>query len=661
MTPEIGNFALALALVVALLQAVLPLWGAARGNARLMAFADAAAQAQLVLSATAFFALMHAQLVSDFSVRNVAENSHTLKPLLYKITGVWGSHEGSMLLWVLILAVFGAALATFGRGADDGLRARTLSVQAMVSTAFLAFILFAANPFQRVFPPPLEGNDLNPILQDPGLAFHPPLLYLGYVGFSLVFAFAAGGLISGRIDEAWARAVRPWTLAAWCALTLGIALGSWWAYYELGWGGFWFWDPVENASLMPWLAGTALVHSVTVLEKRGALAGWTVLLAILTFALSLIGTFLVRSGVLTSVHTFATDPTRGLFILAIIALALGGAFGLFALRAPKLAPGRGFTPMSREGLLLINNLLLATLMVTVFVGTLYPLALEAVTGEKISVGAPYFTVFFLPLAALLLVLVPIGAGAPWKRAEMGAVLVSLGPALAAALACVALAAVLGPARTAFAFLGFGLAGWLLGASVLEIWRRARGFSGGARAGFARLGAVPLATYGMVVAHAGLGIVALGITGVGTGRLEAIASLAPGEAVALGGASLTLERVITIEGPNYQAERGVVTLKRAGAASETLFPERRLYPSQKRVTTEAAIRTSLLGDIYVVLGEAQKGTPQRYAMRAYLNPFAPWIWLGAGVMALGGAFSLVARFARVRRGRAVVADTQASHV
>ena len=662
MTPELGQFALALALVVALLQAVVPLLGAHRDDARLMAFGDAAAQAQLALIGTAFLTLMRAHVVSDFSVENVVENSHTLKPLLYKITGVWGSHEGSMLLWVLILALFGGALGTVAKGTDPMLRARTLAVQAQISTAFLAFILFAANPFTRIFPPPLEGNDLNPILQDPGLAFHPPLLYLGYVGFSLVFAFAAAGLLAGRIDEAWARAVRPWALAAWSALTLGIALGSWWAYYELGWGGFWFWDPVENASLMPWLAGTALVHSIAVLAKRGALAVWTALLAIFAFALSLIGTFLVRSGVLTSVHAFASDPTRGLFILGIIALALLGAFTLFALRARSLPPGRGFEPVSREGFLLFNNLLLAAITATVFVGTLYPLGLEAFTGDKISVGAPYFTRTFLPIAVLLLVLVPLGAAASWKRSDARDILVSLGPAIGLALAGAALLAAFGPAHTAAAIAGFAMGGWLIGASALELWRRARGFSGGMGASLGRLGAVPLATYGMLIAHAGLGVVALGITGVGTGRLEAIDALAPRGTLALGGATLTLEDVVSVNGPNYQATRGIVMLARPGEAPQTLHPERRFFPSQKRMTTEAAIRTGPGGDTYVVLGEAQAGKagePVRYALRAYRNPLAPWIWLGAAIMTLGGLLSLAERFAAVRRARSATAEPLAA--
>src|SRR6186997_2121068 len=418
MIPELGHFALILALAVALVQGTLPLVGAARGDARLMALGSTAALTQALLVVVAFAALTQAYVTSDFSVANVVANSHSAKPLLYKISGVWGNHEGSLLLWALILALFGAAVAVFGANLPESLRARVLAVQALIGVGFLAFLLFTSNPFERVTDAPLDGNGLNPLLQDPGLAFHPPLLYLGYVGFSVTYAFAIAALLEGRVDVAWARWVRPWTLAAWCFLTCGIALGSWWAYYILGWGGFWFWDPVENASLMPWLAGTALLHSAIVVEKRDALKSWTVLLAVLAFSLSLLGTFLVRSGVLTSVHAFAQDPARGSFILAFLLLVTGGGLALFAWRAPAMQGGGMFAPISREGALVFNNLFLTSACATVFIGTLYPLALEALTGEKISVGAPFFNATFAPLAIPLLVAVPFGPLLSWKRGDL---------------------------------------------------------------------------------------------------------------------------------------------------------------------------------------------------------------------------------------------------
>ncbi|HEY0438108.1 MAG TPA: heme lyase CcmF/NrfE family subunit, partial [Phenylobacterium sp.] len=418
MIPEIGLYALVLALVLATIQACIPLIGAARGDTRLMGVGRQAALGQFVFIATAFFVLMHAYVVSDFTVLNVAQNSHTAKPMLYKVAGVWGNHEGSLVLWVLILALFGAGVALFGRNLPDTLRARVLSVQAMIGIGFLLFILLVSNPFLRVLPPPENGQGLNPLLQDPGLAFHPPFLYLGYVGFSTTFSFAVAALIEGRVDPAWARWVRPWALAAWCALTVGIAMGSLWAYYELGWGGFWFWDPVENASFMPWLAGTALLHSAIVTEKRDALKSWTVLLAILTFSLSLLGTFLVRSGVLTSVHAFAVDPARGVFVLGLLIVAVGGSLTLYAVRAPSLKGGGLFAPISRETGLVLNNWLLATAAATVLIGTLYPLLLDAVSGQKISVGPPFFNLTFVPLMAPLVLAMAIGPMLAWKRADL---------------------------------------------------------------------------------------------------------------------------------------------------------------------------------------------------------------------------------------------------
>ena len=473
MIPELGHFALILALVVAVVQGTVPLVGAARGDVRLMAMGRTAALTQAFLVILAFGALTQAYVTSDFSVANVVANSHSAKPLLYKISGVWGNHEGSMLLWVLILAVFGAAVALFGGNLPDTLRSRVLAIQALVGVGFLAFILFTSNPFARLFPAPPDGNGLNPLLQDPGLAFHPPLLYLGYVGFSVTYAFAIAALLEGRVDAAWARWVRPWTLAAWCFLTLGIALGSWWAYYILGWGGFWFWDPVENASLMPWLAGTALLHSAIVVEKRDALKSWTVLLAILAFSLSLLGTFLVRSGVLTSVHAFAQDPARGMFILAFLVLVIGGALGLYAWRAPTLQPGGLFQPASREGALIVNNLLLCTLCATVLLGTLYPLFLDLVNGAKVSVGPPFFNTTFVPISFALFAAMCVGPFLGWKRAELWPALVRLRAAFAVAVIGMILAATVIDRHATLAAIAFGFGVWLILGSILEFADRTR--------------------------------------------------------------------------------------------------------------------------------------------------------------------------------------------
>ena len=665
MTPEIGHFVLALALAVALLQSAVPLLGAARGNARMMQFATGAAQMQALLVALAFAILVHGYVVSDFSMLNVAQNSHTAKPLLYKITGVWGNHDGSMLLWTLILALFGFFVATGPRTSPTVLKARTLAVQGLVCAAFLAFMLFAANPFARLDPAPIQGNDLNPVLQDPGLAFHPPILYLGYVGFSIVFSFAAAALIEGRLDETFARIVRPWVLMAWSALTLGIALGSWWAYYELGWGGFWFWDPVENASLMPWLAGTALLHSINVLEKRGGLSGWTAFLAILAFSLSLLGTFLVRSGVLMSVHAFASDPARGLAILAILALAVGGAFSLFLWRAPTMQRGRAIGFISREGFLLINNLLVCSAAVAVIFGTLYPLVFTALTNGRLSVGPPYFALTVVPIAAVTALLIPVGSHAAWKSANLRDIIRKLTIPGVAAVAVALIAFFAAPGHKVLGSLWLGASTWLIAGSVAEIVKRARG--GMARNALSRLAHVPLATYGMLIAHAGLGIAIAGMTGVSTWQVEALAALRAGEHVPLGRLELRLDDVTRVRGPNYFADRGTLTVTRNGETVAVMTPERRFYPSQRTSTTEAAIRTTLAYDLYVVIGEAQnqgaaQGSAQGmaqagadarttpYAIRAYINPLAPWIWLGAAITALGGVLSLVSRLRAATRAK-----------
>ncbi|MEQ8347408.1 MAG: heme lyase CcmF/NrfE family subunit [Sneathiellaceae bacterium] len=655
MTVEIGHFALALALAVALVQGVLPLAGAARGHAGLMRLGSHAACVQAALCLLAFALLVQAYLVSDFSVANVAANSHSAKPLLYKISGAWGNHEGSLLLWVLILALFGAAVALFGGNLPAPLRARVLAVQAWLGIGFLAFILFTSNPFLRIYPPPLDGQGLNPLLQDPGLAFHPPFLYLGYVGFSVAFAFAVAALIEGRVDAAWARWVRPWALAAWTFLTLGIALGSWWAYYELGWGGWWFWDPVENASFMPWLAGTALVHSAVVVEKRDALKAWTVLLAILTFSLSLLGTFIVRSGVLNSVHAFATDPERGVFILGFLVLVVGGSLALFALRAPALRGGGSFRPVSREGALVLNNLLLATAAATVLVGTLYPLFLDAVSGEKVTVGPPYFHATFVPLMIPLVAAMAVGPMMAWKRGDLAGAFGRLYLAMAAAAAAALLAIALADADAALAALGLGLAAWLAVGTLTEWAGRVRLFRAAPAETWRRMGHLPRAGWGMTVAHLGMAMLIAGITVSSTWSTETQGLLGPGESLAAGPVSYRLDRVGEIQGPNYTALSARMTAQWDDGSSVELAPEQRRYTDPPMETTEAAIRSALSADLYAVVGRPPEAGAERFAVRVYHKPMVSWIWLGALVMALGGGISLSDRRHRVgapaqRRGR-----------
>jgi cytochrome c-type biogenesis protein CcmF len=640
---EIGHFALVLALLVALLQSTLPLYGAARGDTALTATARPAALASFALVLIAFLALVNAFVTSDFSVYVVASDSHSTMPLLYKIAGVWGNHEGSMVLWVLILTLFGAGLALFGDNLPRDFQARVLAVQGMIALGFLAFILLTSDPFTRLLPPPEDGNGLNPLLQDPGLAAHPPCLYLGYVGFSMAFSFAIAALIEGRVDAAWARWVRPWTLAAWCALTLGIAMGSWWAYYTLGWGGFWFWDPVENASFMPWLAGTALLHSAIVVEKRGALKSWTVLLAILTFSLSLIGTFLVRSGVLTSVHAFASDPRRGIFILLLLVVAIGGSLTLYALRAPKPEASGPFAPVSREGALLLNNLLLASACATVFVGTLYPLFLDALGGPKISVGAPFFNASFVPLMVPLLIAVVIGPFLAWKRADLAGALQRLTLAAVAAGFVWLLTRILhgGPVGAPF---GLALAAWLVVGALVELGERLMLFRAPAIESWRRARHLPRAAYGMTLAHAGLGLVLAGIVATSLWKSEHILVMRPGEQVALADYTVRLESVAPYKGPNYDADRATFLLARGGQEIARLHPEKRRFPVAQSETTETAIRTNGVGDVYAVLGDPDgKGG---WTVRLYYNPLAPWIWGGAVAMVLGGLVSLTDRRYRI---------------
>ncbi len=644
MIAEIGQFALILALLLALVQGTLPLWGAARNDPAMMAVARPAAAGQLLLAAAAFLCLMRLFVVSDFSVALVAAHSHTLKPLLYKITGLWANHEGSMLLWVLMLSLFGALVALFGANLPVRLRARVLGVQGAVAAGFLAFVVFASNPFLRLEPAPLEGQGLNPLLQDPGLAFHPPFLYLGYVGFSIAFSFAVAALIEGRVDPAWARWVRPWTLLAWCGLTIGIALGSWWAYYELGWGGWWFWDPVENASFIPWLVGTALLHSAIVVEKRSALKGWTVLLAILTFGTALLGTFLVRSGVLTSVHSFAADPARGVFVLALLFAVVGGGLALYAARAPALGGGGLFAPVSREGAMLLNNLLLTTGAAVVALGTLYPLVLDALGGGKVSVGPPFFEATFVPIAAPLLIACAAGALLPWKRGDLKGVLGRLRAALLIAGATAATAAWRAGVDDLPAAFGLALAAWLIVGALVGLAERAgllrRGPSGAAR----RAAGLPRAAWGMTLAHAGLGVAVAGIVASSAWQSERILAMRPGETVEIAGYRVAFEGAGATAGPNYSAVTGRFRLLDGGREIARLRPETRNYPAERGQTTEAAIHTSWLADVYVVLGA--RLPDGGWTVRLYHNPLVPWIWIGAAVMALGGLVSLSDRRLRV---------------
>jgi cytochrome c-type biogenesis protein CcmF len=655
MIVELGHFALVLALVVAMAQTVLPLWGAQTNDPRLMSLARPAAFAQLLCILIAFAALLQAYITCDFSVAAVAHNSNAQQPLIYRMAGLWGNHEGSLLLWVTILAIYGAAVAAFGDNLPARLQARVLAIQALIALGFLAFMLFTSNPFLRLDPAPAMGAELNPILQDPGLAFHPPTLYLGYVGLSMAFSFAVAALIEGKVDAAWARWVRPWTLAAWTCLTAGIGGGSWWAYHTLGWGGWWFWDPVENASFMPWLVATALLHSAIVVEKRDALKGWTILLAIFAFAFSLIGTFLVRSGVITSVHSFASDPGRGVFILALLVFYVGGALALYAWRAPSLKPGGLFAPISREGALLINNLLLVTAAATVFLGTLYPLFLDVMGGGSVSVGAPYYYATFVPIAVPLLALSAIGPFLSWKRADLPGALMRLKFAFAAAIIFAALGWWWHQGGPLLAPLGAALAGWMFVAAIGEFIDRVRLFSAGAAG---RLGRLPRAAWGMTLAHAGLAIAVLGMTASGAWKQEDIRVLKPGESATIAGYSYRLDSVGPAVGPNYSVTRAQFTFSRDGDTVALLYPEKRFYPDADTTTTQAAIHARNFSDLYAVIGEPDsKGG---WTVRVYYEPLVPLIWGGFLVMMLGGLVSLSDRRYRIGaplRARAIEAPAQ----
>ncbi len=644
MIVELGHFALILALAVALVQGIVPMVGAHRRDPALMEVARTAALAQFMLIALSFGSLMYAHATSDFSVANVVANSHSSKPMLYKLAGTWGNHEGSMLLWVLILTIFGAAVAAFGVNLPQALRARVLAVQSWIAIAFYLFIILTSNPFARMIPAPLDGAGLNPLLQDPGLAFHPPFLYLGYVGFSMAFSFAIAALIEGRVDAAWARWVRPWTLAAWMFLTVGITLGSWWAYYELGWGGWWFWDPVENASLMPWLAGTALLHSASVVEKRDALKGWTIFLAIVTFGLSLLGTFLVRSGVLTSVHAFAVDPARGVFILGLLVVIIGGSLALFAWRGPSLRGGGLFQPVSREGALLLNNLLLATAAASVLLGTLYPLMLEAVCGDKVSVGPPFFNSVFIPLMAPLVAAMAVGPLLAWKRADLAAALSRLWLAALCTLAAILTVWLVHGLRDLVGIVGMAMAAWLFTGTLSELAARARLFTVPLGESARRLANLPRATWGMSLAHAGLAVAIAGMTGAGVWKQESVQLMTPGQTLSFASYEITLDAVRPVAGPNYEATRAAFTLGRDGRKLATMAPEKRFYPVEGRQTTEAAIRTTVSGDVYLVIGDRQGDGG--YVTRFYFNPLVAWIWAGAALMVAGGLLSLSDRRHRV---------------
>ena len=644
MVPEIGQFALILALLLALTQGVLPIVGAARGIPVWMALARPAAQGQFTFVAIAFGCLAYSFVNNDFSVLNVATNSNSQLPLQYRVAATWGSHEGSLLLWVLMLNVWTVAVTAFSRHLPDQMVARVLGVMGLVSVGFLLFMLLTSNPFERLFPAAADGRDLNPLLQDPGMVIHPPMLYMGYVGFSVAFAFAIAALLGGRLDATWARWSRPWTTLAWCFLTIGIMLGSWWAYYELGWGGWWFWDPVENASFMPWLVGTALVHSLAVTEKRGGFKSWTVLLAISAFSLSLLGTFLVRSGVLTSVHAFATDPKRGIFILAFLAIVIGGSLILFAWRAPKVGLGGAFALVSRESMLLANNALLIVAAGSVLLGTLYPLFLDALGLGKISVGPPYFDSVFVPLMTPAIFLMGIGPLARWKEASLPDLATRLKWAFAVSIATALVLPFALGAWTPMISFGLALALWVVTSTAINLQTRLASLTGRLRT---RLASQPRAYYGMLLAHCGVAVFIIGVTLVKGYESERDVRMAIGDTIAVGGYAFRFDGVENVSGPNYRAARGKVAVSRDGKELIVMRPEKRIYNAQQMPMTEAAISTGLFGDIYVSLGEPV--SDGAWSVRIYRKPFVTWIWGGCIIMALGGFLALTdRRYRRVAR-------------
>ena len=639
MIPEIGQFSLILALTLALALGTLPLIGAARGVHEWMALARPAAQGQFVFVAIAFGCLAYSFATSDFSVLNVVSNSNSRLPLHYRIAATWGSHEGSLLLWMLMLSAWAVAVSVFSRRLPEEMVARVLGVMGLISVGFLLFMLLTSNPFERLVPAAPDGRDLNPLLQDPGMVIHPPMLYMGYVGFSVAFAFAIAALLGGKLDATWARWSRPWTTLAWCFLTCGIALGSWWAYYELGWGGWWFWDPVENASFMPWLVGTALIHSLAVTEKRGAFRSWTVLLAILAFSLSLLGTFLVRSGVLTSVHAFATDPRRGIFILGFLALVIGGSLALFAWRAPRVGLGGAFEVVSRESMLLANNVLLVVAAGAVLLGTLYPLVLDALNLGKISVGPPYFEAVFVPVLAPAIFLMGIGPLARWKEASLPELAVRLRWALAVSVVSALIVPAVMGRWSPLVSGGLLLAFWVGATALLNLGSRL-GTAGAtdARPVMARLRAQSRSYYGMIAAHCGVAVFIVGVTLVKGYEVERDLRMSPGDTATVGGYVFRFDGSREVTGPNYRAARGTVVVTReSGSEVALLHPEKRIYLVQQNAMTEAAIATGPLRDLYVSLGEPVDGGA--WSVRIYYKPFVVWIWAGCAIMALGGLLAL----------------------
>ncbi len=653
MTAEVGFFALILAFSVSLAQSFLPLIGAKRQDTGLMTLADYGAITAFLCVAAAFALLTFAFVSSDFSLALVATHSQLAKPLVYKFTGVWANHEGSMLLWVLVLVIFSALIAAFGSGLPRTLKARVLSVQGMIASAFLAFIIFTSNPFARLAFAPADGNGMNPLLQDPGLAVHPPCLYLGYVGFSVTFSFAVAALIEGKVDAAWARWVRPWVLAAWCFLTMGITLGSFWAYYILGWGGWWFWDPVENVSLMPWLAGTALLHSAIVVERRHALVAWTILLAILTFSLSLIGTFVVRSGVLTSVHAFAQDPERGVFILAILLVATGGALVLYALRIPTVKSGSPFSLVSRESGLSINNVLLISATATVFIGTFYPLVIDAIGNDKISVGPPFYNRTFVPIFIPLLLAMVIGPMLKWKRDTLIRALRKLRIPLLTAVSVFLIMSIIGRGQLILTGLGITLSVWIVLGSVWALVSRIKLGQTSLDNSVALLRTTPRAVLGMVMAHLGLGLVVGAITVVSTWQQENILAMAPGDRTDIAGYSIILRDVTRANGSNYESEQGTFDVAINDAIFATLVAERRYFPLQQNQTTQTAIRTNIVSNLYIALGE--QVSSGKYTVRLYYHPLAPFLWIGGFTMALGGFLSLSDRRFRIGASQRTLAQ------
>jgi cytochrome c-type biogenesis protein CcmF len=646
MIPELGQVACLLALAVALVQGILPIAGAARGNRSWMALARPAAQTQCLLIVFAFAALALSFAHNDFSVLYVAQNSNSALPLHYRLAGVWGGHEGSLLLWLLMLNLWMLAVSQFSSHLPEPVVARILAVMGLVSMGFLMFMLLTSNPFDRLLPAAVDGRDLNPLLQDPGMVFHPPMLYMGYVGFSVAFAFAIAALIGGNLDATWARWTRPWTTAAWIFLTLGIALGSWWAYYELGWGGWWFWDPVENASFMPWLVGTALIHSLAVTEKRGAFKSWTVLLAIMAFSLSLLGTFLVRSGVLSSVHAFATDPKRGLFILAFLVIVIGGSLMLYAWRAPQVGLGTRFSALSRESLLLVNNVLFVVAMGTVLLGTLYPLVLDALGMGKISVGPPYFDSVFVPLMVPVVFLMGVGPLARWRQAEVPDLARRLRWALGLTVPAALATGWVAGKITALATLGFAMSWWIVFAVGTDLFERLKVGAGVGGSLWTRARQLPRTMLGMMVAHLGVAAFAFGVSMVNTYQVERDLKMDVGDTTEIAGYVFTYRGVRDLAGPNYAAAQGLVEVTRNGKPVVTMRPEKRIYRVQQNPMTEAAIDTGFTRDLYVSLGEPVGNTA--WIVRVYYKPFVDWIWGGCVLMALGGLLAASDRRYRAKR-------------